>query len=261
MSKFVSLFAGCLALLSMLLVGCAVPPEAPMDLSADPSPSQAASTATSIPPTATAMPATATAGAATSTVAAPTNTPAPSAPTVAVPTNTPVPPTPTPEPKPTWVADGVVGEGEYTHIAEAAGVTLHWTNDTQFFYGALEAATSGWIAVGFDPEVRMKGANFVFGYVQGGQTFIEDMFGVQEFGPGAHPTDEELGGTKDIVEFGGQEDGGRTVIEFKIPLDSGDAYDKPLASGSTYTVILAVGSSDDFQEYHANRDYTEVSID
>lgn len=124
----------------------------------------------------------------------------------------------------------------------------------------MSAQTSGWIAVGFDPVQMMQGASFVFGYVANGETFIEDMFGIRPFGPGAHPPDTELGGRNDILEHAGREEGGVTVLEFKIPLDSGDAYDKPLTPGS-HDLIAAVGSSDNFTSIHASRGKTQIDID
>jgi hypothetical protein len=155
----------------------------------------------------------------------------------------------------------VIGEDEYAHQTEAAGVTFYWTHDAEFLYGALSAPTEGWVAVAFDPETRMQGANYVFGYVQNGRTLIEDMYGVQPAGPGSHPPDEDLGGSNDILEYGGLEEAGVTVIEFKIPLDSGDAYDKPLQPGSNYTILLAWGAGDDLQLYHGGRDYGEMELD
>jgi hypothetical protein len=176
-------------------------------------------------------------------------------------TPTPEPPTATPIPEPSWQADGSIEEGEYAHQVEAAGVTFHWSNDAEYLYGALSAQTEGWVSVAFDPEARMQGANFVFGYVKEGQAFVEDMYGIRPAGPGSHPSDEQLGGSHDIPEYGGLEEGSVTAIEFKIPLDSGDEYDKPLRSGSSYTVLLAVGSSDDLDSYHAGRDYGEIALD
>ena len=182
-------------------------------------------------------------------------------PTPAPATSTPEPPTVTPTPEPVWQADGVIGEDEYAHQAAGAGVTFYWTNDADHLYGALFAPTQGWVAVGFDPQTRMQGANFVFAYVQGGQTSIQDMFGTRPQGPGSHPPDEQLGGQNNILEYGGQEADGSTIVEFKIPLDSGDEYDKPLLPGSSYTVILAYGSSDDFDSYHVDRGYAEIGLD
>jgi hypothetical protein len=175
------------------------------------------------------------------------------------------PATATTEPPPAaetaWQADGVISQGEYPHTVEAAGVTFHWVNDGENLYAAMAAETGGWVAVGFDPQSRMQGANYVFGYVQDGGTFIQDMFGTRPTGPGSHPPDEELGGTNDVLEYAGREEGGVTVVEFKIPLDSGDEYDKPLSAGASYSIILAWGSQDDFGAPHSARGSAEITLD
>lgn len=196
------------------------------------------------------------------------------APTIALET-TAIPPADTPVPTvetvaeespaapsgPVWVADGAIGEGEYRHTTEAAGVTFHWTNDAEYLYAALSAETTGWVAVGFDPENRMQGANYIYGYVTNGTAFVEDMFGVSPAGPGSHPADEDLGGENNVMEYAGSEEGGVTVIEFKIPIDSGDEYDKPLVPGETYRIVLAVGAVDDLNSYHTGRGTSEITLD
>lgn len=194
-------------------------------------------------------------------------------PPVAVAEPTPVPPTVAPEPTATtvtkemepepeggWAADAVIGADEYAHAVEAAGVTFHWSTDDEFLYGAMSAETVGWVAVAFDPENRMQGANYVYGWVKDGEAQVFDMFGTKPVGPDSHPEDTTLGGTNDIVAFAGSEDGGMTLIEFQIPLDSGDANDKPLAAGGKYAVLLAHGAGDDFG-YHTARGATEITLD
>ena len=192
-----------------------------------------------------------------------TDTPVPPTSVPVEPTSTPVPAAtepPAPE-KATWEADGVIGGGEYAHSVEVAGVEFHWMNDDACLYGAMAAETGGWVSVGFDPEQRMQGANYILGYVEGDQTVVEDMYGTKPAGPGSHPPDVELGGTADVVEFGGREEGGVTVIEFKIPLDSGDQYDKPLDSGEPYDLVAASGRSDDLQSIHASRGLGQITLD
>jgi hypothetical protein len=146
-------------------------------------------------------------------------------------------------------------------MVEVAGVEFHWMNDGENLYAALAAQTSGWVSVGFDPENQMQGANFIFGYVQDGTPVVQDMFGTKPKGRGSHPPDEQLGGTDDILEFAGSEQGDLTVIEFRIPLDSGDEFDKPLSAGTTHTVILARGRSDDSDSRHAAEGQAEITLD
>lgn len=221
---------------------------------------------TSVQPTAalvlsTVTPVTPTPGSAVDTPDAPT----PTSPEATEPTGTPAsaPPTATLPllPEPAWKGDGLIGDGEYLHTVEVAGVEFHWTSDDETLYAALTAQTTGWVSVGFDPEAKMKGANFIFGYVQDGTPFVQDMFGVRPTGRGSHPPDEELGGTDDVLEYAGREQGDLTIIEFRIPLDSGDQYDKPLSSGMTYSIILAAGRSDDFDSRHTTEGYGEIILD
>ncbi|MGC9357859.1 MAG: DOMON domain-containing protein [Anaerolineae bacterium] len=148
-----------------------------------------------------------------------------------------------------WAADGVVSDGEYTDEAEFNPVSLWWRHDGEFLYLAMAAETTGWVSIGIEPSLGMKDANFLLGYVAEGETQIWDAFGTAVSGAN-HPPDTELGGTDDIVAFGGSEEEGRTLIEVQIPLDSGDEYDHPLEPGSTYRVIVALGRSDEFDAYH-----------
>lgn len=164
------------------------------------------------------------------------------------------------EPMAKWQADGAIADGEYAHEATVGEVRLWWSNDAEFLYLAMEASTTGWVAVGLDPEVRMKGANFIIGAVAGGEAQIWDAYGTAPTG-NTHPPDEELGGTNDIVAYAGVEEGGVTRFEVQIPLDSGDEFDKPLEPGGTYPIIVAVGSSDSFGAIHTSRAGGSITLD
>ncbi len=157
--------------------------------------------------------------------------------------------------------DGVIQEGEYGHSADVAeGVTLWWANDGEHLYVAVEAPAAGWVAVGLDPEERMKGANYIQAAVVDGVATLWDGFGTAPTGTG-HPPDEDLGGSRDIVAGEAVEDGGVTRFEAQIPLDSGDEYDKPLSPGETYTVIVAYSDSDEYAAYHTFRGGVSMQLD
>jgi hypothetical protein len=232
---------------------------------------QAASPATE--PTAT--PASAPQATNTPQAAAPTTTPEP--PTVTPAAKEPYPPAtpvtaqpttaypgPTPEPEPTsapaWRADGEIGPAEYRHERAVDRMAIWWANDGEFLYMAMLAPTSGWVAVGLDPTNRMQGANFILGALVDGEAKIWDAFGMAPVGPN-HPEDTELGGTMDVIAFEAVEKNGQTLVEFQIPLDSGDQYDKPLKPGETYPVIVAYGDQDAFTSPHAYRGATEITLD
>jgi hypothetical protein len=157
------------------------------------------------------------------------------------------------------VPDGVIADGEYAHEVGAGAVRVLWRNDAESLWLALVGETTGWVAVGIDPENRMQGANFILGAVDGDTVSVWDAYGTAPVG--AHPTDESLGGTNDILAFGGTERDGQTIIEVQIPLASGDAYDQDLAPGQTYAIIVAVGSADGFDARHSYRGAAEIALD
>jgi hypothetical protein len=157
-----------------------------------------------------------------------------------------------------WTADGVVGDGEYFGSAVLYGpesrgysggdLEVFWTTDDEHLYMALRGETTGWISIGFDPLEWMKDADVIMGSVDGKKVVVEDQYSTDSYGP--HLPDEDLGGTDDILEFGGQEKDGHTVIEFKRRLDTGDQFDKVISPGQELSVIWSMAESDDLQASH-----------
>jgi len=157
----------------------------------------------------------------------------------------------------TGPSQGEEGWNEYT----VDGVTLEWmVNDTtSTLHVRITAPTSGWVAVGFDPILIMQDANLIIGYVGTGSTEIRDDWGT---GRTSHDADIALGGTDDVTLVAGSENDTHTEIEFTIPMDSGDAYDKSLVEGTTYAVIIAYGpdQADDFTTQHEYASIISIEI-
>jgi hypothetical protein len=159
-----------------------------------------------------------------------------------------------------WAPDGVIADGEYRHDVVIGEVHVWWSNDDEYLYVGMEAATTGWIAVGLDPESAMAGANYSIGAVTQEGAILWDAYGTAPVGA-THPPDEDLGGTDDTVVYEGVEEAGVTRFELQIPLDSGDEFDKALTIGGTYGVIAAVGSSDEYSAPHTSRAKGEITLD
>ena len=140
------------------------------------------------------------------------------------------------------IVDGLVEEGEYSNLVydAATGISVGWTNNDESIYIALKSPGKGWVSIGIDPDSAMRGANFIIGYYDEG-VYISDEYGTSNF---VHNMDKNLGGTDDVLEYAGSETD-QTVIEFKIPLDSGDDYDKSLKSGNRYDCIIAYNNNAD----------------
>ncbi len=155
--------------------------------------------------------------------------------------------------------DGVIYEGEYAHSTEAGGFQIHWSNDASFLRIGLISPGTGYLAIGFDPDDRMQGANFVLAAVRSGQLWTRDDYGN---GPLTHASDTSLGGTDDILAAAGREDEGKTYVEFVIALNSGDRMDKPLTPGTTYDVVISFHeTNDDFDTYHSRRGAGKMRLD
>jgi len=147
--------------------------------------------------------------------------------------------------------DGIISPNEYSHKAEfdKGNYILHWKTSANSIAFAMEAKTTGWLALGFEPTRVMKDADMVLGWVDGsGKAFIVDAWSTGTFGP--HPEDSSLGGRNDITGFSGSEKNGNTIIEFSRPLASSDKYDHSLPSFGDVKIIWAYGTGDNINQKH-----------
>jgi hypothetical protein len=157
------------------------------------------------------------------------------------------------------IVDGIIHTGEYAHAMEAGGFHVYWSSDSIVLRIGLLSPGTGYVAIGFDPDQRMQGANYIIGTVRNGRTEIRDDYGM---GPLTHGSDIENGGTDNILAAAGRELDGQTTLEFVIPLDSGDPFDKPLTPGGTYDVLVAFhDTSDSFSTRHSQRGSGEIRLD
>jgi hypothetical protein len=135
------------------------------------------------------------------------------------------------------LAVAAAGSAQVWQEFTTEGFTLRWaTVAGDNLAVQLNAPTTGWVAVGFNPTQMMLNANIIIGYVESDTPELRDDFGWRST---SHEDDTVLGGTSDITVDGGFETGGSTEIHFTIPLNSGDSYDRALVAGESYPVILA----------------------
>ncbi len=150
------------------------------------------------------------------------------------------------------------GEDGFTRVA-AQEVEIEWKVDGEEIEFVISAPTTGWVAIGFDPERAMKGADMIFGFVDQGEATISDQYGNGLF---SHKADTSLGGSNDVQLLDAGEENGRTRIRFSRPLDSGDQYDRPLSPGGRHTVMFAYGpdEADNFTSKHTFRSSAELEL-
>jgi hypothetical protein len=151
--------------------------------------------------------------------------------------------------------DGIIGEQEYNFSANFGGgiFNLYWYVDNDDIYFAMSANNNaGWIAVGFEPEFRMQGADIIFAWVSSAN--VTTIFDTYANAPvGSHPVDTDLGGTNDILSSAGTEVGGVTTVEFSRKLNSSDIYDKNISTEVPVNIIWSFGNADSFSLQHSSR--------
>lgn len=156
-----------------------------------------------------------------------------------------------------WLADGIITAGEYAGQASYGDYEIHWKSDGSYVYLGMKAKAAGWVAVGFQPGPLHRETDVVLGFVTDGEAGLLDMFSTADLGPCR--ADSELGGSSDIITFGGREVGGETTIEFKRLLVTGDEHDGELFSGVN-EIIWAYSSFDDVRQKHTERGHGEIRL-
>ena len=157
-----------------------------------------------------------------------------------------------------WKADGIVGESEYSRsmVLQAPArqgysggeMEISWKNDQEYLYLALNGSTDGWLSIGFEPLEWMKNSDIILASVEGSKAVVLDEYCTGNYGP--HIEDTMLGGTNDITEFGGSKAAGRTTIELKRKLDTGDRFDKAFSPGQAISMIWALSQNSDISLKH-----------
>jgi hypothetical protein len=147
---------------------------------------------------------------------------------------------------------------DYGHKLDVDKMDVFWTVEGDKIHVKLSAKTTGWVAIGFDPEKAMQGANIIIGAVKNGKVRIEDHYGDRKRN---HKRDDKLGGENHVLNPKGEETDGVTTISFTLPLDSGDKWDKPIPLDKRYKIMLAFGAGrDSFKSGHVWRGVYDVNF-
>lgn len=148
----------------------------------------------------------------------------------------------------TLLAGNLKAEG-YQHSLTVDKMTFDWSVKGDQLAVKLAAPTTGWVAIGFNPTEKMKGANIIIGYVKDGKVEISDDFGTTAI---RHAADTSQNGKENVTIVGGSEQGSTTTLEFSLPLHSEEATDGTTIDPNADTVIiLAYGPDmDSFKTKH-----------
>jgi len=136
------------------------------------------------------------------------------------------------------IADGVINAGEYAIERNASGIRTLFTlsPDGSTIYAAVEAKSSGWVALAFGSR-KMDGAHMIFGYVKDGAAVHAEQLGKGW----THSATTPFSLAKAVVERDGM-----TVLEVAVPAAR-------FLKGRTLDTLAATGNKDDFVTRHSAR--------
>ncbi|MHA2249793.1 MAG: DOMON domain-containing protein [Candidatus Kariarchaeaceae archaeon] len=160
------------------------------------------------------------------------------------------------------IIDGIISENEYlmeinqSMIGGAPShITIYWEYNDENLTVALVSPGAGWVALGIGTD--MTGANMILGGYNGTNSYCYDLIGTSFT---THDEDVNQGGSNDILDFAATEDT-QTILEFIIPLDSGDTNDTLLEEDTTYSMFFSYHATQDNQNiassYHGFNGYTD----
>lgn len=161
----------------------------------------------------------------------------------------------------TPTVDGVIDPGEYAFNQSFQDDLFHllWTVEGDTIHLAIEARTTGWIALGLEPTVLMQDADMIIGWWNSSADFqVVDAYSTGQTGP--HPPDTEISGSYDILTWLASQSGGWTRVELTRKLDTGDVRDHAIRTDGTMRVMWAVSDSREYEAKHAQRGTAEVNF-
>ena len=137
---------------------------------------------------------------------------------------------------------GNLHASDYQHSLTVDKMTFAWSVAGETLAIKLSAPTTGWVGIGFHPTDMMKDANIILGFVKDGKVEISDDFGTQVT---QHSPDTKRDGQENVTVVSGSETGNTTILEFTIPLKSGDPNDGVINPQADTVVLLAYGPDQD----------------
>jgi len=147
---------------------------------------------------------------------------------------------------------------DFAHTLEAKNMTVSWTLEGDQVHMQLSAKTTGWVAIGIDPENAMGGADIIMGAVKNGKVKIVDHYADAKRG---HSPDDRLGGSNHVINPEGSETDGVTTISFTLAVAAAEEWDKPIHTDKMTRTMIAYGTGrDSFRTTHRYRAVYDINF-
>lgn len=150
--------------------------------------------------------------------------------------------------------DGEIGDNEYTnYFSTEINMDFYWSFDEENIYIGLISPGSGWLAIGFEPTLRMRDAAIIIASIENEELKIESHIGSA---PTAHTEVEN----NYILNAAGNKSSEGTIIEVSIPINNNE-LELELRKDEIYSMIFAYhDTSTSFSTRHSARTSTEIEF-
>ncbi|MDO9539193.1 MAG: DOMON domain-containing protein [Methanocalculus sp.] len=158
-----------------------------------------------------------------------------------------------------WNPDGIISAGEYQYSQRLSdSMQIHWATTDTMIRLAVVGRTPGWVGIGFGTSRMNVGVDYIFGYPEGDDLVVQDMYGENPRCP--MQPDSAIGGTDDILRYGGRQADGVTTIEFERLLNTGDSFDHILRFDEEIPIIWSLSDSASIGVQHRERGTTTIVL-
>jgi len=160
----------------------------------------------------------------------------------------------------------VDAEYQFTSVLDGT-LTLFWivNSETEIISFGLRANSPGFIAFGISQDGRMVGSDVILGWVNDAtqEVVVNDYYiSAQTGGCGGGNgvcKDVDVGGTNDVLEFNGNQNGDVTELKWTRKLRTTDLKDREYASGDL-KCVWSYGSTDSDVIKHTQRASIDINL-
>ncbi|GMH33879.1 hypothetical protein BSKO_01713 [Bryopsis sp. KO-2023] len=152
---------------------------------------------------------------------------------------------------------GSTGDLVFAEAQLNGNFALLWAHDGEDeIVIKMRLSLDAWMGIGLEPEDKgMTNCDMYLGTFDGGSVHVGDYWSAGYAQPG---DDASAGGSNDLIDFGGSQEGGVSEVWFRRKMDTGDALDMTIKDESV-DLVFAWGSSPSLG-YHGPAQRTLVSI-
>ncbi len=136
-------------------------------------------------------------------------------------------------------------------------MTVSWKHEGNRVFFEMTAPTTGWVAIGFNPDEGITATYLLMGRVVNGEAELVEHY---TLAPGNYKDIESLGDKVAVANVSGEESGNTSTIRFSLPVKTDGKYQKSLTTELKYTMLMAFSRDDDFQHHSMMRTSTSIKL-